>query len=209
MMSGRRRPPAGRARLRSDSGRSRPRPQAVRSPTPALRRVPAGPRLLPTAHRRAGGRTPPDTRPRRRGRVAAGPGSIAPCPTPGPVPARTGRGRRQAAPRVAARAALAGPGRSPLGHAHHPPSRRPDRSSAQECGRAFCTWWPGGRPARGPVTPPALATAWHSGEHPRHSPYHRQCWCGHPGDLDEPGLRCYQERWRPQVGSETDCMGRG
>jgi hypothetical protein len=27
--------------------------------------------------------------------------------------------------------------------------------------------------------------------------------------LDEPGLRCYQERWRPRVGSETDCMGRG
>jgi hypothetical protein len=138
MMTGRRGHTAGRT-LRSGSGRSRPQRQAVRSPTPVLRRVPAGPRLLPTAHRRAGWRIPPETRPRRRGRAAPGPGLIAPCPTPGPVPARTGRGRCQAAPRVAARAAPAGPGRSLFGHAHHPPPRRPDRSSAQECGRAFGT----------------------------------------------------------------------
>ena len=36
------------------------------------------------------------------------------------------------------------------------------------------------------------------------------CWCGHPGDLDEPGLRCYQEVVETdKVGPETDCMGRG
>jgi hypothetical protein len=35
------------------------------------------------------------------------------------------------------------------------------------------------------------------------------CCCGHPGDLDEPGLRCYQEVVETQVGPETDCMGRG
>ena len=42
------------------------------------------------------------------------PGSTAPYPTPGPVPARTGRGRRQAAPRAPAQLAPAAPGRSLL-----------------------------------------------------------------------------------------------
>jgi hypothetical protein len=32
------------------------------------------------------------------------------------------------------------------------------------------TWCPGGRPARRPVLLSPLATAWHRGEHPRHSP---------------------------------------
>jgi hypothetical protein len=114
MIAGRPGHPAAPARLRSDSGRSRPRHRAVRPPTPALHRGPAAPRLLPTAHRHAGGRTPPDTRPRRHGRAAAGPGLIAPCPTPSPAPARTGHGRRQAAPRAPARLAPAAPGRSPL-----------------------------------------------------------------------------------------------
>jgi hypothetical protein len=142
MMSGRRGHPAGRA-LRSGSGRSRPRRQVVRSPTQALRRGPAGPRLLPTAHRRAGGRTPPDPRPRRRGRAAGDPGLIAPYPTPGPVPARTGRGRRQAVPCAPAPAARQAGAGHPVGHAHHPPPRRTDRSSAQECGSALGTWCPG------------------------------------------------------------------
>jgi hypothetical protein len=56
---------------------------------------------------------------------------IAPCPTPGPVPARTGRGRRQPAPRIPARPAPADPGRSPFGHPHQAPPHRPDRSSPQ------------------------------------------------------------------------------
>jgi hypothetical protein len=159
MMAGRPGHPAAPARLRSDSGRSCPRPRAVRSPTRALRRGPAAPRLLPTAPRRAGGPTPPDPRPRQPGQAAAGPGSIAPCPPPGPAPARTGRGRPgqrrayQLDPLWQVRA------RHPFGHAHHAPPRRPDRSSAQECGRALGTWCPGGRPARGPVLRSPWATA--------------------------------------------------
>lgn len=85
MMAGRPGHPAAPARLRSDSDRSPPRPQAVQSPTQALRRGAAGPRSLPTAHRRADGPTPPETKPRQPGRAPAGPGLIAPCPTPGPV----------------------------------------------------------------------------------------------------------------------------
>jgi hypothetical protein len=51
-------PPAP-ARLGSDSCRSPPRHHTPRSPTPAPRRGAAAPRLLPNAHRRTGGRTPP------------------------------------------------------------------------------------------------------------------------------------------------------
>ena len=134
---------------------------------PALCR---GPGLLPTAHRRAGGRTPPETRPRRHGRVAAGPGSIAPCPTPGPVPARTGRGRCQAAPRAPARAAPAGPGRSPLRPRSPPaslPSRPVFRPEAWQSLRHLLAGWSAGSWT---CTPPALATTWHRGEHPRHAP---------------------------------------
>jgi hypothetical protein len=98
------------------------------------------------------------------------PGSTAPYPTPGPVPARTGPGRRQPAPRAPTPAAPAAPGRSPLRPRSPPPSSPSDRSSAQECGRTFGTWCPGGRPARGPVSLPPWATAWHRGEHPRHAP---------------------------------------
>jgi hypothetical protein len=144
MMSGRPCHPTGRARLRSSSGRSRPRHQAVRSPTPAPHHGAAAPRFLPTAHRHAGGRTPPETRPRRRRRAAAGPRLIAPCPTPGSVPARTGQvgvsqpRAHQLEPLRQVRASY------PFGHAHHPPPRRPDRSSAQKCGRAFRICCPGG-----------------------------------------------------------------
>jgi hypothetical protein len=53
------------------------------------------------------------------------PGSTAPYPTPGPVPARTGRGRRQPAPRAPTPAAPAAPGRSPLRPRSPPPPRRP------------------------------------------------------------------------------------
>jgi hypothetical protein len=159
------RPPHSSARLRSGSGRSRPRPKAPRSPTPAVRRGPTAPRLLPTAHHRADGRTPLDTRPRRRGRAAAGPGLIAPCPTPGPAPDRTGRGRRQPAPHGPARPAPAGSG-------GHPSARLTTRLLAV----------PTGPPPRGVAAPPApgarvvgrlldllllrpWATAWHSREH--------------------------------------------
>jgi hypothetical protein len=111
---------AARARLRSDSGRSRPRFQALRSPTPAPRR--AQPRLgfcPPRTAMPAGEHHPPPGLDDLAERPQV-PGSTVPCPTPGPAPARTGRGRRQPAPHEPARAAPAGSGRSPL----RPPSPR-------------------------------------------------------------------------------------
>jgi hypothetical protein len=50
-------------RVRPGGGRSHPRRRAVRSPTRALHHDAAAPRSRPTAHRRAGGRIPPDTTP--------------------------------------------------------------------------------------------------------------------------------------------------
>jgi uncharacterized membrane protein YphA (DoxX/SURF4 family) len=73
----------------------------------------AAPRSPPTAHRRAGARTPPGTTPRRRDRAAPDPGSTGQSPAPGPGHARTERGRRPAAPHGPARPAPAGRGRSP------------------------------------------------------------------------------------------------
>jgi hypothetical protein len=139
---------AARAPLRSDSGRSRPRFQALRSPLRLL--AAAQPRLgcCPPRTAASDGQTPADTRPRRHGRVAAGPGLIAPCPTPGPAPARTrprsasGQGRAYRLEPL--RQVQAG---HPFGHAHHAPPRRPDRSSAQQCGIAFhiyCSGWSAG-----------------------------------------------------------------
>jgi len=84
-----------------------------RSPNRALDRDPAAPRLPPTSDHHAGGPTPPDTTPPRPGRGVAGPGSTGPWPTPGLVPARTGRGRCRAGPHGPTRPARAGPGRSP------------------------------------------------------------------------------------------------
>src|SRR4029450_13687001 len=38
----------------------------------------------------------------------------------------------------------------------------------------------------------------------------KPCWCGLPGALlTSRGCGATRKRWRPQVGSETDCMGRG
>jgi hypothetical protein len=67
----------------------------------------------PPLTRRAGGRTPPATTPRRRARVAAGPGSAGRYPAPRQVAARSGRGRRRAAPHGLARPAPKGLGRLP------------------------------------------------------------------------------------------------
>ena len=158
------------ARLRPESGRWRPPPQAVRSPTQALHPGAAAPRLLPTAHRRAGGRIPRETRPRRPGRAAPGPGSIAPCPTPGPVPARTGPGRVSQRLCAPVRPAPAGPGRSPLR-----PRSLPASSPSQPvlCAGVWQRLRAPGAQVVGQLVDPypcALATAWHRGEHPRHAP---------------------------------------
>jgi len=142
-----------------------------RSPTPALHPGPASPRLLPTAHRRAGGPTPPDPRPRRPGRAAAGPGLIAPCPSAGssscsnrPRSASGNAARTQLDPLRQVRAS------HPFSHAHQAPPRRPDRSSARRVAAPSAPGAPGGRPAREPELLPPWATAWHRGEHPRHAP---------------------------------------
>jgi hypothetical protein len=150
MMAGRRGHPTGRARLRSDSGRSRPRPQAVRSPTPALHRGAAAPRSQPTAHRHAGGEHHPipglddmAERPEVPARSRLVQRLVQFLLEPDPVDLEQGRAHQL----QSFRQVRAG---HPFDHAHHPP-RRPDRASFQECGRAFRTWCSAGRPARGPV----------------------------------------------------------
>jgi hypothetical protein len=81
------------------------------------------------------------------GRAAAGPGSTGPCPTPGPGPARTGPGRRQARRHGPARPARAGPDRSPAQHRSRHGSSRPAQSCAHDCDRA-CWASLHGRPRR-------------------------------------------------------------
>ena len=84
--------------------------QGVHHPTRAQHRGAAAPRSPPTAGHHAGAQPPPAASPRRGGRAAPDPGSTGPCPTPGPGPARTGPGRRQARRHGPARPARAAPG---------------------------------------------------------------------------------------------------